>query len=263
MTQQLCFFLIICDDDGVWSETFASLNFAFALHFWQRHHFHHLVRLAELTKTGPNFHRDLPRIRTSVISPTTLWAHAPEIFTKGFDISQTVNNNENLLNQNYVILNPRPCAAKNNICALAQIYHIRTVDSTVSFWERVGKGWWKSLSSSSFIFLELTQISQRIGLILFSFSPTTSDGTRSYSTFWNSFTNHYSTEILPYNQKTIGRWLSSLILWIFPLLGFVAQSSLQDTCDGAIEQRGVNHLGEEITDWFQTGCATWSVICGS
>ena len=118
MPQQLCFFLIICDDDGVWSETFASLNFAFALHFWQRHHFHHLVRLAELTKTGPNFYRDLPRIRISVISPTILWAHSPEIFTKGFDISQTVNNNENLLNQNYVILNPRPCAAKNNICAL-------------------------------------------------------------------------------------------------------------------------------------------------
>ena len=62
--------------------------------------------------------RDLPRIRTSVISPTTLWAHLAEIFTKGFDISQTVNNNENLLNQNYAILNPRPCAAKNNICAL-------------------------------------------------------------------------------------------------------------------------------------------------
>ena len=148
-------------------------------------------------------------------------------------------------------------------CAHAQIYHIPTVDSTVSFWERVGKGWRKSLSSSSFLFLELTQISQRIGLILSSFSPTTSDGTRSYSTFCNSFTNHYSTEILPYNQKMIGRWISSLILWIFPLLGFLAQSSFPDTCDGAIEQRGVNHLGEDVADCFRTGCATWSVLCGS
>ena len=148
-------------------------------------------------------------------------------------------------------------------CAHAQIYHIPTVDSTVSFWERVGKGWRKSLSSSSFLFLELTQISQRIGLILFSFSPTTSDGTRSYSTFWNSFTNHHFTEILQLNQKMIGRWISSLILWMFPLLGFVAQSSLQDTYDGAIEQRGVNHLGEEIADCFRTGCAAGPVICGS